>query len=247
MASPARPRLARGSLDRDRILEAALILAQEVGLANLNIPSLAARLDVGVTSIYWHVPNRDELIRLMAVRAIERLDGLLPSPDGWEPADWQSYLREYFTRQRGIFASDDLLTDLTVMRVMKYAPKTLSMGYLSIERLLRYLIAAGFTPVDGWNLYSALSLYTQGCAVVERRSRVTGFPRDPALQIESLDVEKTPIIAELLRAGAVSIDLAGDPTFEAGLQWLLDGAAARALAGDAAIPGANRARTGRSG
>ena len=82
MASPARTRLARGSLDRDRILEAALKLAQEVGLAELNIPSLAARLDVGVTSIYWHVPNRDELIRLMAVRAIERLDGLLPSPDG---------------------------------------------------------------------------------------------------------------------------------------------------------------------
>jgi hypothetical protein len=45
----------------------------------------------------------------------------------------------------------------------------------------------------------------------------------------------------------VSIDLAGDPTFEAGLQWLLDGAAARASAGDATIPGANRARTGRSG
>jgi hypothetical protein len=60
---------------------------------------------------------------------------------------------------------------------------------------------------------------------------VTGFPRDPALQIETLDAEKTPIIAELLRAGAVSIDLAGDPTFEAGLQWLLDGAAARASAG----------------
>jgi hypothetical protein len=41
-------------------------------------------------------------------------------------------------------------------------------------------------------------------------------------------VERTPVIAELVRAGAVSIDLAGDPAFEAGLQWLLDGAAARA-------------------
>jgi len=247
MASPARNRLARGSLDRDRILEAALKLAQEVGLAKLNVPMLAARLDVGVTSIYWHVPNRDELIRMMAVRAIEHLDGLLPRPDGWEPADWPSYLREYFTRQRDIFAHDDLLTDLTVMRVMKYEPKTLNMGYLSIEVLLRYLITAGFAPVDAWNLYSALSLYTQGFAVVERRSRVTGFPRDPALQIESLDVEQTPVIAELVRAGAVSIDLAGDPTFEAGLQWLLDGAAARASASERAIPGANHARTGRSG
>lgn len=247
MTSPARTRLARGSLDRDRILETALKLAQEVGLAKLNVPSLAARLDVGVTSIYWHVPSRDELIRLMAARAIERLDGLLPSPDGWEPADWPSYLREYFTRQRDIFANDDLLTDLTVMRVTKYAPKTLNLGYVGIELLLRYLVAAGFAPVDGWNLYSALSLYTQGFAVVERRSRANGVPRDPALQIETLDVEKTPIIADLLRAGAVSIDLAGDPTFEAGLQWLLDGAAARAPAGDATIPGANRARTGRSG
>jgi AcrR family transcriptional regulator len=233
MTSPGRTRLARGSLDRDRILQTAWKLAQQVGLAELTIPSLAARLDVGVTSIYWHVRNRDELLRLMAARAIERLDGLLPSPDGWEPADWASYLREYFTRQRGIFASDDLLTDLTVMRVTKYAPKTLNLGYVSIELLLRYLMAAGFGPVDGWNLYCALSLYTQGFAVVERRSRVTGFPRDPAVQIESLDVDKTPIIADMLRAGAVSIDLAGDPTFEAGLQWLLDGAAARASAGEA--------------
>ncbi len=228
MPAPARARLARGSLDRERILEAALALAEDVGLANLNIPMLAARLRVGVTSIYWHVPNRDELIRLMATRAVDRLDGLLPRPDGWEPADWQGYLREYFTRQRGIFADDDLLTDLTVMRVMKYEPKSLSLGFLSIETVLRYLIAAGFAPVDAWNLYSALSLYTQGFAVVERRSRVTGFPRDPARQLESVDVERTPVIAELIRAGAVSMDLAGDPTFEAGLRWLLDGAAARA-------------------
>ena len=247
MASPARGRLARGSLDRDRILEAALTLAEDVGLANLNVPMLAARLDVGVTSIYWHISNRDELIRLMTARAVDRLDGLLPRPDGREPADWPSYLREYFTRQRDIFAHDDLLTDLTVMRAMKYAPKTLGMGYQGIELVLRYLITAGFAPVDAWNLYSALSLYTQGFAVVERRSRVNGFPRDPAQQAEAVDVEKTPIIAELVRAGAVSLDLAGDPTFEAGLQWLLDGAAARASAREKAIPGANHARTGRSG
>jgi AcrR family transcriptional regulator len=231
MTSPARTRLARGSLDRDRILNAALQLAGEVGLASLNIPALATRLGVGVTSIYWHVRNRDELVRLMAAQATERLEGLLPSADGWEPADWTGYLREYFTRQRAIFAGDDLLTDLTVMRAMKYDPKTLSMGYQGVERLLRYLVAAGFTPVDGWNLYSALSLYTQGFAVVERRSRVNGVPRDPARQVETLDAEQTPIIAGLLRAGAVSIDLAGDPTFETGLQWLLDGAAARAAAG----------------
>jgi len=227
MAASGRTRLARGSLDRERILEAALKLAQDVGLANLNVPALAARLEVGVTSIYWHVHNRDELVMLMSGRAIERLDGLLPSPDGWAPAQWQDFLREYFTRQRGIFAADDLLTDLTVMRVSKYDPKTLNQGFPGVERVLRYLIAAGFAPVDAWNLYSALSLYNQGFAVVERRSREIGVPRDPASQAEKVDAEETPVIAELVRTGAVSIDLAGDQTFEAGLRWLLDGAAAR--------------------
>src|ERR1700742_2912856 len=110
MTSPSRTRLARGSLDRDRILSAALALAGEVGLASLNIPALAGRLGVGVTSIYWHVRNRDELIRLMSAQAIGRLEGLLPSPEDWAPSDWAGYLREYFTRQRAVFAGDDLLT-----------------------------------------------------------------------------------------------------------------------------------------
>lgn len=227
MTSPARGRLARGSLDTDRILAAALELAEEVGLARLNVPMLADRLGVGVTSIYWHVPNRDELIRLMSLRAVDRLDSLLPGLDGWAPADWADYLHEYFTTQRAIFAGDDLLTDLTVMRVMKFEPNTLSPGFASIEALLRYLIAAGFAPVDAWNLYCALSLYTQGCAVVERRSRVNGFPQDPAEQLQTLDEEQTPLIAGLVRDGAISADLAGDSTFQAGLRWLLDGAAHR--------------------
>ena len=230
MTSPARSRLARGSLDTDRILAAAVELAKDVGLASLTVPALAARLEVGVTSIYWHVHNRDELIRLMAVRAVGRLESLLPRPDGWDPADWRGYLRGYFTRQRAVFAGDDLLTDLTVMRAMKYAPGRPALGFPGIELVLRYLIAAGFAPVDSWNLYSALSLYTQGCAVVERRSRETGVPRDPAKQADMVDAAQTPVIAELVRTGAVSADLAGDRTFAAGLDWLLSGAAARPLA-----------------
>ena len=202
-----------------------------MGLASLTIPALAARLEVGITSIYWHVHNRDELVLLMSERAIERLDGLLPGLDGWEPADWRSYLRGYFTRQRDIFADDDLLTDLTVMRVTKSHPTTLQRAFPGVERVLRYLTAAGFSPIDAWNLYSALSMYTQGFAVVERRSREIGIPLEADLQAGRVDAEQTPIIAELARTGAVSLDLAGDHAFRSGLEWLLDGAAARAPRG----------------
>jgi AcrR family transcriptional regulator len=230
MTAPSRARLARGSLDAERVLDAAFELAGQVGLGNLSMPLLAAHLDVGVTSIYWHVRNRDDLLRQMAARAVARLDKLLPAPTDRDPAEWQQFLREYFSKQRSAFTGDDLLTDLTAMRNAKYGPETIELGYLSIERILRYLTSAGFTPVDGWNLYCSLSLYTQGFAVVERRSRATGLPRSGASQVEILDEDATPLIAQLLREEAISIDFVGDATFGAGLQWLLDGAAHRASA-----------------
>lgn len=227
MTASERARLARGSLDKERIVSAAFELAGQVELANLTMPALATYLDVGVTSIYWHVRTRDDLLCLMAARAVAQLDGLLPTPAGRDPRDWQEYLGEYFKKQRSVFAADDLLADLTSMRNAKYGPETIELGYLGIEKILRYLLSAGLTPVDGWNLYCSLSLYTQGFAVVERRSRATRSAGAGASQLDILDAEATPLIAQMLRDGAISIDLVGDATFEAGLRWLLVGAADR--------------------
>ena len=236
MDSPSRTRLARGTLDSDVIIDAAFEVAEEVGLDNLSLALLAARLGVGVTSVLWHLKSRDEVLRRMAARAVATLEGLLPKPNGRDPQHWQQFLKEYFSRQRAVFAQDDLLTDLTAMRSAKYGPRADESGFLSIEEILKYLVSAGFSPLDAWNTYCWFSMYTQGFVVVERRSRANGVPERGTSQLKLLDVESVPIIAQLLQADEVSIDLAGQATFEAGLDRLLAGTAGLACPGPAQSP-----------
>lgn len=67
-ARPGRPRKPRSAaeaasaLGRERILQAALALIDEKGLATFNIRALATALGVYPAAIYWHVPSRDALV-----------------------------------------------------------------------------------------------------------------------------------------------------------------------------------------
>ncbi|GAB2826799.1 TetR family transcriptional regulator [Actinocorallia aurea] len=227
MASNARSRRPRGSIDAEQILDAAFALARESGLANLSMAELAARLDVGVTSIYWHVTNKDELLRRMAAKAIARLDGMLPPPEGRPPSEWRAYLAEYFTRHRAILAEDALLADLTAVKQPRYDQEGFDTAFRGLEAVIRYLVAAGFAPLDAWHLYSALSLYTEGLVAAERRRTATAFPPPGLRQLGHLDPDATPLIAALVQHDDIAIDLTGDAAFAAALTTILDGAAAR--------------------
>jgi AcrR family transcriptional regulator len=52
----------RTGLDRDDIIAAALDLVVREGPAALTMRRLAADLDVGTPTVYWHVGSRDELV-----------------------------------------------------------------------------------------------------------------------------------------------------------------------------------------
>lgn len=66
----------RTGLERDDIVAAALGLVERDGASALTMRRLAAELDVGTPTIYWHIANRDELvaevIRLQSTRLAER-------------------------------------------------------------------------------------------------------------------------------------------------------------------------------
>ena len=55
----------RPTLSRERVLEAAVELADEIGIESLTIRKLAERLDVGAMTIYHHVPSKDEIVEGM--------------------------------------------------------------------------------------------------------------------------------------------------------------------------------------
>ncbi|MES2532475.1 MAG: TetR family transcriptional regulator [Pseudomonadota bacterium] len=65
-------------LGRERILQAALALIDEKGLAAFNIRALASALDVYPAAIYWHVPSRDALVAGAIALALEGVAANLP-------------------------------------------------------------------------------------------------------------------------------------------------------------------------
>jgi TetR/AcrR family transcriptional regulator, tetracycline repressor protein len=71
-------------LHRDDIVETALVLLGERGLDRLTTRSVAERLGVRVSALYWHFRDKRELLAGMADRVLTGINFLLPSGGGWE-------------------------------------------------------------------------------------------------------------------------------------------------------------------
>jgi AcrR family transcriptional regulator len=78
---------ARETLNRERVLGAALRLAGEQGLTGLSMRRLAADVGVEAMSLYNHVANKGDLLDGMAARVFEGI----PLPDPALP--WDDRLR----------------------------------------------------------------------------------------------------------------------------------------------------------
>lgn len=218
----ARQRRARGSIDPDQILDGAFAVSERVGLDRLSMPELAAHLDVGVTSIYWYFRNKEDLLRRMTSRAIASLHAELTGPDGRPPAEWCSYLREFFTDQRRLYLEDGLRLDLILMRTGTYTTSSTHIVYQLIEDTVAYLVNAGFTLRTAWYVYSTLSIYSRGFVIAERNREMNGTPPSGDLQLDLLDARTMPLLSRLVVEEPMFIDMTGDQSFEFGLGTLLE-------------------------
>ncbi|MDX6760306.1 MULTISPECIES: TetR/AcrR family transcriptional regulator [Streptomyces] len=77
--------MARSSLTRDEVLDAAASLVRQRGPAALTMRGLAAALGTAVTSIYWHVGNRESLLDAVVERTVQEMGAI--SPVGRTPAE----------------------------------------------------------------------------------------------------------------------------------------------------------------
>src|SRR3954469_18221423 len=83
----ARPEPRSRGLSRREIVQAALKIADEEGLAEVSIRRIARELRSGAMSLYHYFQSRDELLELMAETVAEEM--LVPDL----PADWRPALR----------------------------------------------------------------------------------------------------------------------------------------------------------
>jgi AcrR family transcriptional regulator len=82
-AAPVRTRL-----NRDRVLRAAIRLADESGIERVTMRKLGEELGVGAMSLYNHVANKDDLLNGMIHAVFEEVE--LPSHSD----DWKTALRK---------------------------------------------------------------------------------------------------------------------------------------------------------
>jgi AcrR family transcriptional regulator len=86
----------RVRLNRDRVLQAAVALADDVGLAPLSMRRLAQELDVVPMALYKHVANKDELLDGMIDVIITEID---PPATG---LDWKDVVRRRILSARSV-------------------------------------------------------------------------------------------------------------------------------------------------
>lgn len=88
--------LRRTPLSKDRILRAAVTLADEAGIDSLSMRNLAQDLGVVPMALYKHVANKDELVNGMIDVAIGEIDPPVPG------ADWKQAVRERILSARRV-------------------------------------------------------------------------------------------------------------------------------------------------
>ncbi|MEV7728668.1 TetR/AcrR family transcriptional regulator C-terminal domain-containing protein [Streptomyces sp. NPDC087917] len=86
----------RAPLNRERVLRAAIALADDSGIESLSMRGLAQELGVVPMALYKHVPNKEQLLDGMADTVVARIE--LP-PGG---CDWKELVREHVLSARRV-------------------------------------------------------------------------------------------------------------------------------------------------
>lgn len=205
----------RDRLTRDRVLRAAVALADEGGLEALTMRKLGQAVGVEAMSLYNHVGGKDDL-----------LDGLVDivfseialDCDG---KDWKTAMR-----RRAISAREALERHQWAIGLMesRLHPGPATLGHH--DAVLRCLRQAGFSIAMAAHAYSALDSYIYGFALEQ-----TSLPFDtgqPAAEMVEMFLRQFPgaqypHLAEMAVKHVMKPGYRYAEEFEFGLDLILDG------------------------
>jgi AcrR family transcriptional regulator len=217
---------ARETLSREQIVKTAMATLDSDGLAGLSMRKLAARLDAGATSLYWHVPTKDDLIDLLIDEVWGEID--VPEP---ELAGWRSGALLFGHSLRSAVLRHPWLPEVMYTRP-SIGPNAMSLG----SRGLVLFGAAGFSEHDVDLAMSSVMSYVLGTVSAEVATREmvrkSGQPVDEWVgdirkQAEAVAADYPDMRASVRRRTIKDLDTSLTENFVFGLDALLDGLEAR--------------------
>ena len=153
----------RSALSRDRVLHAAVAVADADGVAGLTIRSLAAALGVKPMSVYHYVANKDEILDGIVDLVFAEID--LPTSGG----DWRLQMRCRANSARQALRRHTWAIGLMESRSAP-GPATLRHH----DAVIGALRAAGFSVALTAHAYALLDSYIYGFALQEASLPFTG-------------------------------------------------------------------------
>jgi AcrR family transcriptional regulator len=213
----------RVPLSRERVLRAAVDLADQAGISALSMRKLGEALGVEAMSLYNHVAGKGALIDAMIDSVFGEID--LPCAD----ADWRPAMRRRATSARQVLRRHPWAIGLMESRTSP-GPATLRHH----DSVLGCLRRAGFSLELTAHAYSLLDSYIYGFALQE-----AGLPFGTGDEAAAVAREifgkfapgEYPYLTEIATQHVVQPGYDYADEFETGLDLILDALAARAAAG----------------
>ncbi len=143
-------------LTRDRVLAAAVELADEIGIEALTIRRLASALGVGPMSIYHHVPSKEEIVDGMVDLVYAEIS--LPPED----LEWKAAMRVRCTSAREVLARHPWASPLMESR-MSPGPANLRHH----DAVLGCLLRGGLSLPMVAHAYASIDAFVYGFAFQE--------------------------------------------------------------------------------
>lgn len=203
----------RAALTREKILLAAIELADKDGLQGLSMRKLGQALGVEAMSLYNHVSNKEDVVDGMVDLAVAEIE--VPT-DG----DWKENMRGRAHSAREVFARHNWLIGVMESRTNP-GPATLRYH----DAVIGVLRRGGFSVAMAAHAFAALEAFMFGFALQEMT-----LPMDTAEDItdmagallDPLPPESLPHLRELVAEHILQPGYAFSEEFEFGLELVLD-------------------------
>ena len=217
MVTPT-PRL---PLTRDRVLRAAVDLADRDGLEALTMRRLAGALGVEAMSLYHHVANKDALLGGMVELVVEEF--ALPPPE----VEWTEALRLTATSTH-----DSLIRHAWAAPLLLSGPSISPARLRHMDAILGTLRRGGLSADQTDHAYHALDSHIMGYTLWQV-GIAAGMERagDVATLRDRLPLRELPFLAEHIEQHLKEPDPEDAGSFAFGLDLILDGLARLARSG----------------
>ncbi|MFF5207913.1 TetR/AcrR family transcriptional regulator C-terminal domain-containing protein [Streptosporangium sp. NPDC000396] len=172
-------------MSRERVLDAALELVDQVGVGGLSMRKLGAALGVEAMTLYYYVPNKDAVLDGLVERVMTRAFAIDPR------AGWQHLLRDFAVSLRR-----ELLRHPGVLHLVATRPVTTPDAMRMLEAGVTVLREAGFGLREAFHVMNTVAMFTTGHCLAEVDPPGGTPPRVPEVAPEEF-----PNIAEAIQAG----------------------------------------------